>query len=315
MIPLVSPSTPDSSPLSPGLSETQELESQYRRDLGSAHVLTPNEVTVLAQCIERGRIAAAKPKQPDQQRLIEAGRQAKQRLVEHNLRLVMRIALRYKGFKIDVMDLVQEGNLGLMHAVDKYDHRKGYTFSTYAIWWIRQAISRALIEQAQMIRVPLYKMEEMKRLQRVRRRLVQEFEQEPTLEELATQMEMSVAQVADLFLMIQARDPLSLDVNRQVGEDEIPLSEMLEDDQSQPPEQIVITQTLEVLIRKLLNDLTPRERGVIRLRYGLADGHEHTLAETGQKLDLSHEAVRQIEYRALKKLHYLSLQRKLDEYL
>jgi len=293
----------------------QDASRLYRDEVGQADLLTPEEVTRLAQCIEKGRIAAANPRQPGQQELIEAGEQAKHRLIEANLRLVIHVARRYKGFETDLMDLIQEGNLGLIHAVEKYDYRKGYKFSTYAIWWIRQAIARALTEQAQMIRVPLYKMEEIKRLTRARRSLEQGLEKEPTLEDLAAQMELSVEQVIDLLLMIQAQDPLSLDIRRRVGEDEIPLSDLLEDDQVNSPERIVIAQTLEVLIRELLNDLTQRERSVIRLRYGLADGHEHTLNEVGQKLGLSHEAVRQIEYRALKKLDPLSRKRKLEEFL
>jgi RNA polymerase primary sigma factor len=300
--------------------ETERLRANdpsrlYRDEVGHADLLTPEEVNRLAQCIENGRSAATRPSLPGHREQIEAGERAKQRLVEANLRLVIHVARRYKGFEMDLMDLIQEGNLGLMHAVDKYDYRRGYKFSTYAIWWIRQAITRALTEQVQMIRVPLYKMEMIKRLTRARQSLEQGLEKEPSLEDLAEQMEVDVEQVTDLLLMIQAQDPLSLDIRRRVGEDEIPLSDLLEDDQVNSPERIVIAQTLEVLIRELLNDLTARERSVIRLRYGLDDGHEHTLNEVGRKLGLSHEAVRQIEYRALKKLDPLSRKRKLEEFL
>lgn len=287
----------------------------YRDEVGHADLLTPEEVNRLAQCIERGRAAAVRPGLPGHREQIEAGERARQRLVEANLRLVIHVARRYKGFDMDLMDLIQEGNLGLMHAVDKYDYHKGYKFSTYAIWWIRQAITRALTEQVQMIRVPLYKMEMIKRLTKARQSLEQGLEKEPTLEDLAAQLDVDVEQVTDLLLMIQAQDPLSLDIRRRVGEDEIPLSDLLEDDQVNSPERIVIAQTLEVLIRELLNDLTSRERSVIRLRYGMDDGHEHTLNEVGRKLGLSHEAVRQIEYRALKKLDPLSRKRKLEEFL
>lgn len=287
----------------------------YRDEVGHSDLLTAEEVNRLAQCIERGRNAAVRPNLPGHRELIEAGERAKNRLIEANLRLVIHVARRYRGFDMDFMDLIQEGNLGLIHAVDKYDYRKGYKFSTYAIWWIRQAITRALTEQAPMIHVPLYKMEKIKRLSKARQHLEQGLEKEPTLEDLAEQMEVSVEQVIELLMMIQTQDPLSLDIRRRVGEDEIPLSDLLEDDQVYSPERIVIAQTLEVLIRELLNDLLPRERSVIRLRYGLDDGHEHTLNEVGRKLGLSHEAVRQIEYRALKKLDPLSRKRKLEEFL
>ena len=287
----------------------------YRDEVGRSDLLTAEEVNRLAQCIEKGRAATVRPNLPGNKELIAAGERAKNRLIEANLRLVIHVARRYRGLEMDLMDLIQEGNLGLIHAVDKYDYRKGYKFSTYAIWWIRQAITRALTEQAQMIHVPLYKMEKIKRLTRARQFLEQGLEKEPTLEDLAGQMEVSVEQIIELLAMIQAQDPLSLDIRRRVGEDEVPLSDLLEDDQVNSPERIVIAQTLEVLIRELLNDITPRERSVIRLRYGLDDGHEHTLNEVGRKLGLSHEAVRQIEYRALKKLDPLSRKRKLEEFL
>src|SRR5579883_1053785 len=215
-----------------GVKERVDVESErlrandpsrlYRDEVGHADLLTPEEVTRLAQCIERGRAAAARPRQPGHQEMIEAGERAKQRLIEANLRLVIHVARRYKGFEMDLMDLIQEGNLGLIHAVEKYDYRKGYKFSTYAIWWIRQAITRALTEQAQMIRVPLYKMEKIKQLMKARQNLEQGLEKEPTLEDLAEQMEVDVEQVIELLMMIQAQDPLSLDIRRRVGEDEIP---------------------------------------------------------------------------------------------
>src|SRR5579885_3748390 len=191
----------------------------YRDEVGHADLLTPEEVTRLAQCIERGRAAAARPRQPGHQELIEAGERAKQRLIEANLRLVIHVARRYKGFEMDLMDLIQEGNLGLIHAVEKYDYRKGYKFSTYAIWWIRQAITRALTEQGRMIRVPLHKMEKMKRLSRLQQQLRQGLEAEPTMEELAEQMDLSVQQVTDLLRITKAQEPLSLDIRRKVGED------------------------------------------------------------------------------------------------
>jgi RNA polymerase primary sigma factor len=287
----------------------------YRDEIARVDLLSTEEVVSLAQCIERGRSAAKNPKQPGSQKFIKEGEQAKRQLIEANLRLVIHIAKKYRGLNMDLMDLIQEGNLGLIHAVEKFDYRKGYKFSTYATWWIRQAIIRALTEQVRMIRVPLHKMEKMKQLARARQRLQQGLEGEPTLEDLAGHMEMSVQQVIDLLIITQTQEPLSLDIRRKVGEDELPLSDLLEDDAIYSPERVVISQTLEAQVRDILASLTPRERKVIQLRYGLEGDREHTLHEAGRKLGLSHEAVRQLESRALRKLDSLSRNRKLDDFL
>src|ERR1700694_1153759 len=274
----------------------------YRDEIGRVDLLSNEEVICLAQRIARGRVAAERPRQPGHQQLIEEGEKAKSKLTEANLRLVIYVARKYKGLDLDMMDLIQEGNLGLMHAGEKYDYTKGYRFSTYAIWWIRQAITRALTEQTRMIRVPLHKMEKMKQLARLQQRMWHGLEVEPTVEELAEQMELSVQQIIDLLVITKSQEPLSLDIRRKVGDDDLPLSDLLEDDQTNSPEQIVITQTLEAQIRDLLQSLTARERQVIRYRYGLDGDREHTLHEVGRKLGLSHEAVRQIETRVLTQL-------------
>lgn len=299
----------------PDRTSLNDASRMYRDEIGRVDLLNNEEVICLAQRIARGRVAAERPRQPGHQELIEEGEKAKRKLTEANLRLVIYVARKYKGLDLDMMDLIQEGNLGLMHAVEKYDYTKGYRFSTYAIWWICQAITRALTEQTRMIRVPLHKMEKMKQLARIQQRMWQGLEEEPTMEELAEQMDLSVQQIIDLLVITKSQEPLSLDIRRRVGDDDLPLSDLLEDDQTNSPEQIVITQTLEAQIRDLLQSLTPRERQVIHYRYGLDGDREHTLHEVGRKLGLSHEAVRQVECRALRKLDPLSRNRKLEEFL
>jgi RNA polymerase primary sigma factor len=290
----------------------------YRYEIGLVDLLSAEEVTSLAQRIERGKVGKRQRNNSANQRPlreVEDAAEAKRQLIEANLRLVLHVARKYKGFGVDLMDLVQEGNLGLMHAVEKFDYRKGYKFSTYATWWIRQYVTRALAEQASMIRVPLYKVEEMKRLGRVRRRLQQDstIMGEPTLEDLAQQMEISVQQVISLLSTNQ--ETVSLDMPRNGGDEEVSLSDMLEDDPCYSPERVVIRQTLHDHIHDLLDGLTLRERRVLQLRYGLNGGSEHSLTETGKKLGLSHEAVRQVEFRALRKLDHPCRSRMLQDFL
>lgn len=294
----------------------------YRYEIGQVDMLPAEKVTELARSIERGRLEKRrKPvrfvrgfrETPVPTRETREAEEARRQLIEANLRLVLHIARKYRGFGVDLMDLIQEGNMGLMHAVEKFDYRKGYKFSTYATWWIRQYITRALAEQAHAIRVPLYKIEEIKRLARVRRRLQQGLESEPTLEVLAEQMEISVRQV--ITLLSTNQETISLDMPRKGGDDEIALSEILEDDPCYSPEGELIRQTLHDSIQELLNCLTEREREVVQLRYGLDGRREHSLTEVGKRIGLSHEAVRQIEFRALRKLDHPSRDRMLQDYL
>jgi len=294
----------------------------YRYEIGQVDMLSTEKVTELARCIERGRVERKRHtpryvkgfrEAPIETRATREADEARQQLIEANLRLVLHIARKYRGFGVDLMDLIQEGNIGLMHAVEKFDYRKGYKFSTYATWWIRQYVTRALAEQAHSIHVPLYKIEEIKRLARVRRTLQQGPEGEPTLETLAEQMDISVQQV--IALISTNQETLSLDVPRKGGDDEIALGDILEDDPRYSPEGVVIKQTLHDQVQDLLNFLTERERDVLQLRYGLDGESEHSLTEVGKKIGLSHEAVRQIEFRALRKLDDPSRSRMLHDFL
>ncbi len=294
----------------------------YRYEIGQVDMLSAEKVMELARSIERGRLEQKRRptrfvrgfrEVPVQTHETCEAEDARRQLIEANLRLVLHIARKYRGFGVDLMDLIQEGNMGLMHAVEKFDYRKGYKFSTYATWWIRQYIARALAEQAHTIRVPLYKIDEMKRLARVRQHLQQGFASQPTLEVLAEQMEMSVQQV--IALLATNQETISLDMPCKGGSDEVALSEILEDDPSYSPEGVLMKQTLHDQIQDLLNCLTQREREVLRLRYGLDGNREHSLTEAGKKVGLSHEAVRQIEFRALRKLDHPSRDRMLHDFL
>lgn len=297
--------------------EVNDTANMYRNAVGQVDMLSPEQVRELAQLIQRAR-NQGQGQNPNQKyggkpgKELEEAREAKRQLVEANLRLVLYIAKKYRGLGVDIMDLVQEGNLGLMHAADKFDHTKGYMFSTYAVWWIRQYITRAVANQAHAIRLPQYKLEALKRLRRTQRQLEQGLKNEPTLEELAEEMDIEVGEV--ISLLSTRPETISLDATRMIGDDDIPLSETLEDDPGDTPERVVIAQTLQAQVQDLLGQLTPRERRVLELRYGL-NTREHSLQEISRKMGLSHETARQIEFRALRKLEHPSRDRMLQDFL
>lgn len=265
----------------------------YLKEIGALPLLTSEEEIVLAKTVEAGMRGDALPEEK------EAAREAKKELADRNLRLVVSIAKKYLGRGLQFLDLIQEGNLGLLKAVDKFDYTKGYKFSTYATWWIRQAITRAIADQARTIRVPVHMVETINKLNRISRQLLQENGREATNEELAKAMGVSLAKIREVKKI--AQDPISLET--PIGEKEDShLGDFIEDHEAIAPDDAAGSILLREQIEELLTGLTERERQVLELRFGLKDGKTRTLEEVGKYFDVTRERIRQIEGKALSKL-------------
>ena len=266
----------------------------YLKEIGKVSLLSADEEIELAKRMEKGDEAA------------------KKRLAEANLRLVVSIAKRYVGRGMLFLDLIQEGNLGLIKAVEKFDYRKGYKFSTYATWWIRQAITRAIADQARTIRIPVHMVETINKLIRVSRQLLQELGREPTPEEIAEEMDMPVDRVREILKISQ--EPVSLET--PIGEeDDSHLGDFIQDDNVPVPADAAAFTLLKEQLVEVLSTLTDREQKVLRLRFGLDDGRARTLEEVGKEFNVTRERIRQIEAKALRKLRHPSRSRKLKDYL
>ncbi|MGC8827727.1 MAG: sigma-70 family RNA polymerase sigma factor, partial [Anaerolineae bacterium] len=289
-------------------------------EMGRVPLLTPEEEVELARLLEEGRRAQRElqrngmdpQRRAELERIVRAGEQARQKLIRANTRLVISIAKRYIGQGVALPDLIQEGNLGLMRAVERFDYRRGYRLSTYATWWIRQAISRAVSDQGRTIRLPVHMGDSIRMLYRVARQLEQELGRPATPEELAEAMHLSPERVR--WMLRISRRTLSLE--EPVGEEEeTELGSFIEDESTPPPPETVDRTLLREKIEELLDTLPAREARVLRLRFGLHDGHYYTLEEVGRKFGLTRERIRQIEVQALNRLRHPRRSRQLRDFL
>lgn len=293
----------------------------YLKEIGKVPLLTGDQEVILAKRIEAGDAAVERMEneviddagqRSSLKAIAKDGEMASRQLVEANLRLVVSIAKRYANRGMALLDLVQEGNLGLMRAVDKFDYTKGFKFSTYATWWIRQAITRAIADQARTIRIPVHMVETMNKVMRIRRQMAQELEREPTHAELAKKTQLSIEKIREIERIQQ--DPVSLET--RVGEeDDSMLGDFVVDPSGSTPQKIAARKLLVEAIETALDELNERERAIVRMRFGLDDGQVHTLEEVGQTFGVTRERIRQIESKTLQKLRHPVRSKQLRDYL
>ncbi len=269
----------------------------YLREIGKIPLLNAEEELALAK------------------KVVAGDKRAKDKMAEANMRLVVSIAKRYSGRGLDFLDLIQEGNTGLLRAVEKFDPDKGFKFSTYATWWIRQAITRAIADQARVIRIPVHMVETINKLLRTQRRMTQELNREPTIEELAKELEMEPEKVEYVIKIKQDIQSLDAGVGRDGEDEDSVLQDFIEDEESATPEESATTQLLKEQVQSVLSTLSDREQKIVRMRFGLDNGKSHTLEEVGQEFAVTRERIRQIEAKALAKLRKHKDAKKLHEYL
>ncbi len=295
----------------------------YLKEMAQYPLLTPRQEVQLARQIEAARKAQKEIEktQPDRlaqvvrkhQKTLKTGKEARDTLIKSNTRLVVSIAKRYMGRGVPFIDLIQEGNIGLMKAVDKYDYKLGYRFSTYATWWIRQTITRAIADQARTIRLPVHMSDRIRQIYKARQELEQKLGRQPEQEEIASAIGISVKKLRWIFQVAQL--PLSLESPINTDEEDSELGLFIEDRFSPTPMQIAHEKMLREKLEEVLDTLPPREARIIKLRYGLEDGHRYTLEEVGQKFGLTRERIRQIETKAMRRLRHPRRARKLKDYL
>jgi RNA polymerase primary sigma factor len=300
--------------------DTDDTIGLYLKEVSRVPLLTAEQEVDLARRIETGRLVREElakgitsyKKRQELRKKIEDGWGAREHLITANSRLVISVAKKYMGRGVPFLDLIQEGNIGLIRATKKFDYRRGHKFSTYATWWIRQAVTRAIADQGRTIRVPVHMGDQINKLLRVQHQLTQRLGREPTVEELADELEVPPKKVENMIQV--ARRPLSLETPTDDEEDSV-LGDFIEDDEASPPDDTATYNLLREHLGEVLNSLPPREVRILQLRYGLLDGQAYTLEEVGRKMGVTRERVRQIEAQALSRLRHPSIRRKLRDYL